>query len=103
MRIQVIQCGKKFAVAAAVVSVLLFGKSVKAAETTTLRVISTTDIHSQVSSENYDVAGKDTNKSLARLNTMIKGAKAEMTEEEALPLMWGILSTGMEQKQSWEI
>lgn len=80
MGIQVIQCGKKFAVAAAVVSILLFGKSVKAAETTTLRVISTTDIHSQVSSENYDVAGKDTNKSLARLNTMIKGAKAEMTE-----------------------
>lgn len=80
MEIQVIQCGKKFAAVAAVISVLLFGKSVKAAETTTLRVISTTDIHSQVSSENYDVAGKDTNKSLARLNTMIKGAKAEMTE-----------------------
>ncbi len=80
MKKQVVYCAKKLVVVAALTCFMLIGKRAKAAETTTLRVISTTDIHNRINSEDYDVAGKNNTKSLARLNTMIKGARAEMTE-----------------------
>lgn len=80
MRNQVMKYGKKLVFAIAAVCVLMVGKQAKAAETATLRVISTTDIHNQINNEDYDIAGKMTTKSLARLNTMIKGARAEMTQ-----------------------
>lgn len=80
MRRQVISCGKKIVAVAVLACFMMIGKQAKAAETTTLRVISTTDIHNRINSEDYDVAGKNNTKSLARLNTMIKGARAEMTE-----------------------
>lgn len=80
MRNQVVKCGRRLVLAVAVFGILSVGKQVKAAETATLRVISTTDIHNQINNEDYDVAGKNTTKSLARLNTMIKGARAEMTQ-----------------------
>lgn len=80
MKKQVMNCGKKLVIVAALTCFMLVGKQAKAAETTTLRVISTTDIHNRINSEDYDTAGKNNTKSLARLNTMIKGARAEMTE-----------------------
>lgn len=80
MKKQVINCGKKLVLVTAFACFMLMGRQAKAAETTTLRVISTTDIHNRINSEDYDVAGKNNTKSLARLNTMIKGARAEMTE-----------------------
>lgn len=80
MKKQVIYCGKKLVAVAALACFMMIGKQAKAAETTTLRVISTTDIHNRINSEDYDVAGKNNTKSLARLNTMIKGARAEMIE-----------------------
>ncbi len=71
-------CGRVLAAMAAFACFLLAGVRVQAAETTTLRVISTADIHNRINSEDYDVAAKNNTKSLARLNTMIKGARAEM-------------------------
>lgn len=79
MKDQVMKYGKKFLFVFVAVCILKTGNQAKAAETTTLRVISTTDIHNQINSEDYDIAGKNNTKSLARLNTMIKGARAEMT------------------------
>lgn len=66
----------------ALVCAFACGKSVYAEEreTTTLRIISTTDIHDSINSENYDVAGKNYTKSLAKLSTMIKTAKSEITQ-----------------------
>lgn len=73
--------GRKIIVAAAVVTcVLAAGRRAGASESVSLRVISTTDIHSQVNDEDYDVAGKSYAQSLARLSTMIKGAREEITE-----------------------
>lgn len=72
--------GKRCLLFAVIVSALLFGEKVQAAETTSLRVISTTDIHNQINDEDYDVANKNNTKSLAKLNTMIKGARAEITQ-----------------------
>ncbi|MCD7826565.1 MAG: Ig-like domain-containing protein [Clostridiaceae bacterium] len=73
-------CSKAIGIMAVVLCVSLTGgQSVaKAAETTTLRVISTTDLHNQVNEENYEIAGKEKTKSLAQLSTMIQGAKDEL-------------------------
>lgn len=73
--------GKKIIVTMAVfICVLVAGRQASASESVSLRVISTTDIHSQVNDEDYDVAGKSYAQSLARLSTMIKGAREEITE-----------------------
>lgn len=77
---QILKCGKQIVFVAMMACVLLIGKQAEAAETATLRVISTTDIHNQINSENYDLAGKSTSKSLAKLNTMIKTARAEINQ-----------------------
>ena len=75
------EIGKKIVVMMAVFTcVLLSGRRAYASESVSLRVISTTDIHSQVNDEDYDVAGKSYAQSLARLSTMIKGAREEITE-----------------------
>ncbi len=74
-----VNCGRKVMVCAALITVLAAGEKAQAAETASLRVISTTDIHNQINDENYEGATKNRNKSLARLNTMIKGARAEVT------------------------
>lgn len=75
--------GKTFAkigIVMSVCGVLLTGNHVSAADTTTVRVISTADLHSQVSSADYEVAGISGAASLAKLSTMIKGAREEITE-----------------------
>lgn len=64
--------------------ILAVGKSVQAAETATLRVISTTDIHNQISEEDYDVGAKNTSNSLAKLSTMIQAARAEVNNGTSL-------------------
>lgn len=53
--------------------------SAQAAETTTVRVISTTDIHEQLANEYYDIAGEHNTGSLAQAFTLIKEARAEIT------------------------
>lgn len=53
-------------------------KEAKAAETSTVRVISTTDIHEQLTDECYDVAGTHKKGSLAQAFTLIKEARAEI-------------------------
>lgn len=59
----------------------LFGTAnASAADTTTIRVISTTDLHNQISSADYESASTNHTASLAKLNTMIKGARQELTE-----------------------
>ena len=50
MRNNLIAGIKKIGIGVAMVAVFLVGNQAKAAETTTLRVISTTDLHNQVSS-----------------------------------------------------
>lgn len=80
MREMLVKSGKKFIMFAVLATLLTVGKRVQAAETTTLRVISTTDIHNQINSEDYETANKNNTKSLAKLNTMIKGARAEVTQ-----------------------
>ncbi len=54
--------------------------SVSASDTATVRVISTADLHSQVSSKDYESAGESSGGSLAKLSTMIESAKEEITE-----------------------
>lgn len=49
----------------------------EAAETTTLRIISTTDLHGQLADVDYDMAGERTAGSLAQALTLIKEARAE--------------------------
>lgn len=61
-------------------SALLASVPVSASDTATVRVISTADLHSQVSSQDYESAGKSSAGSLAKLSTMIQNAKEEMTE-----------------------
>lgn len=61
-------------------SVLLAAVPVSASDTATVRVISTADLHSQVSSEDYESAAKSSGGSLAKLSTMIKSAREEITE-----------------------
>lgn len=63
-----------------VCSLLFVATPVSASDTATLRVISTADLHSQVSSQDYESAGKSTAGSLAKLSTMIQNAKEEVTE-----------------------
>ncbi|MDE6566929.1 MAG: 5'-nucleotidase C-terminal domain-containing protein [Lachnospiraceae bacterium] len=63
-----------------VCSVLFAAAPVSASDTTTIRVISTADLHSQVSSQDYESAGKSTAGSLAQLSTMIRSAKEEITD-----------------------
>ena len=75
---------KKIGIGVAMVAAFLVGNQAKAAETTTLRVISTTDLHNQVSSEDYDIAGKNAGHSLAKLSTMIKAARAELNQGASL-------------------
>lgn len=81
MRNQVIPAGKmirKMCILAGICSVLA-GMKVSAAETVAVRVISTTDIHNQVSSEDYESAALNRTASLAKLSTLIQGARKEMT------------------------
>lgn len=63
-----------------VFSVLFVATPVSASDTTTVRVISTADLHNQVSSQDYESAGKSTAGSLAKVSTMIQSAKEEITE-----------------------
>lgn len=63
-----------------VCSVLSAAVPVSASDTTTVRVISTADFHSQVSSQDYESAGKSTAGSLAKVSTMIQSAKEEITD-----------------------
>ncbi len=63
-----------------VCSVLFAAVPVSASDTTTVRVISTADLHNQVSSQDYESAGKSTAGSLAKLSTMIRNAKEEIAE-----------------------
>ncbi|MDY3854092.1 MAG: Ig-like domain-containing protein [Butyribacter sp.] len=72
-------CGKKVVIGVFLLTALLTGAKAQAAETASLRVISTTDLHNQINNENYDAATKNRTKSLARLSTMIKSARAEVT------------------------
>lgn len=67
MRNNLIAGIKKIGIGVAMVAAFLVGNQSKAAETTTLRVISTTDLHNQVSSEDYDIAGKNAGHSLPSL------------------------------------
>ena len=53
------------------------GKTVYAAEAT-LRIISTTDLHNQLSVEYYDNAGEKSKGSLAKVSTLIKEARASL-------------------------
>lgn len=53
---------------------------VSAADTATLRVISTTDLHNQVSSIDYEEAGINNSASLAKLSTLIKSAREEVAD-----------------------
>lgn len=64
--------------------VLAVGRNAEAAETAKLRVISTTDLHNQVSEEDYDVGAKNTSNSLAKLSTMIQAARAEVNNGTSL-------------------
>ena len=84
MRNNLIAGIKKIGIGVAMVAAFLVGNQAKAAETTTLRVISTTDLHNQVSSEDYDIAGKNAGHSLAKLSTMIKAARAELNQGASL-------------------
>lgn len=63
---------------------LLGATCVSASDTATLRVISTTDLHNQVSSADYEEAGVQQNASLARLSTLIKGAREEVADGSSI-------------------
>ncbi len=78
--------GRYAMVVLALACVLLCGKNAYAddEETTILRVISTTDIHDSINSENYDVGGKNNTRSLAKLNTMIKTARSEIKQGNSI-------------------
>lgn len=62
------------------------GKAVLAADATTVRVISTTDVHNQISSHDFDGATKSRSASLAQLDTMIRAAKGEISEGTSVVL-----------------
>lgn len=68
------------AVVVSMCSLFMITAHVSASDTTTVRVISTADLHSQVSSADYEVAGINRTASLAKLSTMIKSAREEITE-----------------------
>lgn len=61
------------------IGTLVQGKAALAADATTIRVISTTDVHNQISSHDFDGAVKSRSASLAQLDTMIRDAKSEMS------------------------
>lgn len=69
---------RKMCILAGICSALA-GVEASAAETASVRVISTTDIHNQVSSEDYESAALNRTASLAKLSTLIQGARKEMT------------------------
>ncbi|MEG1992509.1 MAG: 5'-nucleotidase C-terminal domain-containing protein, partial [Acetivibrio sp.] len=54
------------------------GKYVKAEETATVRIISTTDLHGQLANVNYDTAGERSVGSLAQAYSLIKEAREEV-------------------------
>lgn len=54
------------------------GSHAAAAETATVRIISTTDLHGQLTNTNYDTAGKKATGSLAQDYTLIKAARKEI-------------------------
>jgi 2',3'-cyclic-nucleotide 2'-phosphodiesterase/3'-nucleotidase len=58
---------------------LCSGKVTAQAAETTLRIISTTDLHNQLSVEYYDNAGEKSKGSLAKASTLIKEARASLT------------------------
>lgn len=70
-------------------SMLSAAACVSASDTTTVRVISTADLHNQVSSVDYESAGTSAAGSLARLSTMIKSAREEITEGTCITLDTG--------------
>lgn len=55
------------------------GKVTAYAAEATLRIISTTDLHNQLSVEYYDNAGEKSKGSLAKVSTLIKAARTEVT------------------------
>ncbi|MFA9464927.1 MAG: Ig-like domain-containing protein [Velocimicrobium sp.] len=63
---------------ALVCSILTNFQVVQAAETATVRIISTTDLHGQLANTNYDTAGKKNVGSLAQDYTLIKEARSEV-------------------------
>ncbi|MEG1741703.1 MAG: hypothetical protein RR237_02375, partial [Acetivibrio sp.] len=54
------------------------GKYVKAEETATVRIISTTDLHGQLANVNYDTAGERSVGSLAQAYSLVKEAREEV-------------------------
>ncbi len=79
----------KIGIAMGICGMLLTSTRVSASDTTTVRVISTADLHSQVSSADYEVAGISSSASLAKLSTMIKGAREEITEGTSITVDTG--------------
>lgn len=79
--------GKRMAITGLVAGLCmtLFGAvRVSASDTATLRVISTTDLHNQVSSADYEEAGVQNNASLAKLSTLIQGAREEVADGSSI-------------------
>ena len=66
------------------VLVICTGKDASAAESARLRIIATTDLHNQVNDNDYDQGSKNRTKSLAKLSTMIKNARAEVPEGNSI-------------------
>lgn len=77
------QYGKRILGALLIVFALAAGMlpmkiTAEAAETATVRIISTTDLHGQLASTNYDTAGQKSVGSLAQDYTLIKAARKEI-------------------------
>ena len=75
--------------------------SVSASDTATVRVISTADLHSQVSSKDYESAGESSGGSLAKLSTMIESAKEEITEGTCITVDTGDSIYGYAAGKDW--
>lgn len=74
-------CSARYAVSLLIMvtaCILMPAKQARAAETSTIRVISTTDIHEQLANQYYDIAGEHNTGSLAQAFTLIKQARAEI-------------------------